>query len=224
MENTRTPDEMLQLIKEYMNTPRYVHCPEPIPIEESTSYIITQPVHVLVSLVEQLIAANDIASMEMMAEFFRAEGYFYMHATHHDALLELMMRYAIALPDQPAIFSDFHLIRYIMTLYDLIFHQVHFDDEYPEGLRTLYFQMNLRIMDTSLIPLRNITMQGMDWFYSQCIYFIEMKSWCYTVNQPAFLELWAKYQEHRALNNEAIIAEDWQKTYNHIMEIETGEE
>lgn len=224
MENTRTPNEMLQLIKEYMNTPGYVHCPEPIPIEESTSYIITQPVHVLVSLVEQLIAANDIASMEMIAEFFRGEGHFYGHVPHDDTLLELMMRYAITLPDQPGIFTDANFIRYLKTLYDLIFHQVHFDDEYPEGLRTLYFQMNLRIMDTSLIPLSNITTQGMDWSYSQCIYFIEMKSWCYTERQPAFLELWAKYQEHLALNNEAIVAEDWQKSYDHIMEIETEEE
>lgn len=219
MENTRTPEEMLLLIREYVNTPidvaEYAQRPEPIPIEESTSYIITQPVHVLVTLVEKLISENDIASMEMLAEFFRREGYFYTYAPHHDALLELMLRYAIALPGQAAIFSDVHLIWYIMTLYDLIFHQVRFDEDYPEEMRTLYFRMNLRIMDTALIPLYST--QGMDWYYGQCIYFIEMNANFYVNRQPAFLELWAKYQEHLALKNEAVAAEDWLKNFDYIM-------
>jgi hypothetical protein len=170
METTRTPAEMLLLIEELVYAPLPARL-EPMPYEACPSYVITQPFHVLVSLLEKLISEDDISSMKLIAEFFRGFGYFYEKGAHSNRLLELLLRYAITLTEQSRIFTDVNVTWYLMTLYDLLFHQVKFY-EYPENTRLLYSQLNLRITCPSLTPLGNSDLTNSH--YSQCIYFTEM--------------------------------------------------
>lgn len=132
---------------------------------------------------------HEYRNMSSLAEIIRAEGVLYFdYVEGFDLLLKTLLEQSITIFDNGSVFNDNEILQLPSTVYDIIFHQVNFA-EYPPVCFDLYFELSKRVLDDRFISLYYLKNKG-SWYYSQCLYFINMASGEFLQKPAKFIEIW----------------------------------
>lgn len=153
-------------------------------IIQRTPEIVQQNSRTLIQLIEKHAELKEYRHLACLAEFLRGEGFFYFdYIDEFATLLKMLLQLSIAVFETGEVFNDEFVLRLPLSVYDLIFHQIHFD-EYPQACAKLYFDLSKTVLNDRFKPLYESSE------YDQCLYFIEMESHWFLERPDEFLELW----------------------------------
>lgn len=141
----------------------------------------------LIQLIQQHVGKKEYRNLTALSELLRSDGFFYFDYTEEfGTILEMMLLQAIAVFDSGEVFNDQYVLWLPRGLYDLIFHQIRFE-EYPPICFELYFELSKRLLDPHFISLFESDYDGS---YSQSLYFIDMSDHVFAKKPEKFFVLW----------------------------------
>ncbi|RFS20503.1 hypothetical protein DVR12_18210 [Chitinophaga silvatica] len=181
--------------------------PEYILVEDTLSYKIFKS-GALLHLLEN--STNDISALNIIAEYLRMRGSFYNVYPESSAILELMLSTGIQLANHYILDPNDSLTPYLTTLYDIIFHQIRFE-EYSLNVRKLFFQLNILILDIELLQYKNTRV------YSGRMFFLSTTNFEYKSYKEEFLVLYNKYLLIENLDTKQVIRKNGKKTMNGLL-------
>ena len=149
-----------------------------------TLEMMQQNSRTLIQLIEKHAKLKKYRHLACLAEFLRGEGFFYFdYIDEFATLLEMLLQQSIAVFETGDVFNDEFILWLPLSVYDLIFHQIRFD-EYPQICSKLYFDLSKTALNDRFKPLYKSSC------YNQCLYFIDMASHRFLERPDEFLELW----------------------------------
>lgn len=184
-------------------------------VTEVTEELILQNSQSLIQIIRQHSENKEYRNLAALAELLRGKGFFYCdYIEEFGSILEMMLSEAVTVFDNEEVFKDPMVLWLPHALYDLIFHQISFD-EYPPSCFELYFELSKRVLNPYFMPLyRN----GNDWSYQQCLYFIEAACRRFEEKTEYFFQLWELIELQIEKGNEYIwLDEYWPTTYREII-------
>jgi hypothetical protein len=177
-----------------------------------TAHLLMSDHGCLYELLQLHIKNNDLINLDALAEFTRGEGYFYIdYMPLHADIIVLMLSKALQLLEDSSAFSNWRIMRFVSTIYDIFFHQISLE-EYPEVCAVLYFKLSKKILDPEWTPLYHT-----NWGYSQCVYFLQMAVYWFRKRENEFLILWQKI-ESQMNEGTGLLWEDryWPEAYREM--------
>lgn len=180
-------------------------------VTQYTPEIVKENGQILIRIIQQHISNKEYSHLAALAEYLRGKGFFYFdYVDEMGTMLELMLSQAITIFDNEEVLRDHHLIWLPHGLYDLIFHQIRFE-EYPPVCFELYFEMSKRVLDPHFMPLYEV---DQDWSYSMCLSFIDKADYEFAKEPAYFFQLWKLIQKGNVFQwNE----NNWPDTYKELM-------
>ncbi|NSL89253.1 hypothetical protein ECE50_020595 [Chitinophaga sp. Mgbs1] len=184
-------------------------------VTEYSNEIIKQNSQALIQIIQQHAENKEYRNLAALAELLRSGGFFYFdYIEEFASILEMMLLQAVKVFDEEEVFKDHNVLWLPHTLYDIIFHQIGFD-EYPPSCFELYFELSKRVLDPYF--MRHYE-SGNNWSYNQCLYFIDMADHKFAKKPEYFFKLW-ELIEPQIKNGSEFRWDDeyWPTTYKELI-------